>query len=641
MPQHSPQLQSALFCAAHGLPVHYLPARKKSPPQKNWQAIATTSPEQIRRWWGSTPTLNPAIAVPPGRVILDSDGEQGTQALADLSARLGPLPETWTVATGSGGSHLYFAVPPDADLSQSPLAPGLDVRAPGKGYVVAPGAIHPNGQPYEWEVSPEDQPIAELPVKWLDRIVIVAKLPEPAPTPSPASPNTAHLLDAAIRRVKAGDPRNQTGLWLATQLRDAGHTQPQTSAQLSAFQKAVTNLRPHPYTPDEARATAQSAYTRPPRAPGPSTAPQPDLESAPASKTPPDLGIVDIPTVLAARKPPDYNILANGLLTRGNLCVIAGAPGVGKSRFVWQLAQHIALGRPEFCGLEIHRAARLVYLQTENSIYRLRDDLHKWHATLTVPEQARLRDFLHVLAPTQPEHFQVGINTERGKLLITETCRRYQPQILLIDPWNNFAALKNENDNAEVLAAVLTLQHLVRRVSPETAIIVVHHARGGRAGAASAAGWDADQFLRGAKALVGSARSVINIAPASEDNDGSIVVNVGKSNDAPRPDMRAAVFDELGVYHLDPEFDSGEWKAAVNGKRQTEAATAPLTVARIARTVAQSAGTITYAETKALKEAIMAETGVKTRAAYNAINRADRAGTIRKSATGGSVEIID
>jgi putative DNA primase/helicase len=45
------------------------------------------------------------------------------------------------------------------------VAPGLDVKATG-GYVVAPPSLGPNGQPYEWIVSPEEAELAESP-GWL------------------------------------------------------------------------------------------------------------------------------------------------------------------------------------------------------------------------------------------------------------------------------------------------------------------------------------------------------------------------------------------------------------------------------------------------------------------------------------------
>ncbi|MEI2651558.1 MAG: bifunctional DNA primase/polymerase [Microthrixaceae bacterium] len=46
-----------------------------------------------------------------------SDGKTGEDTLAELERLHGPLPATYTVITGSGGRHLYFAYPTDGPPS--------------------------------------------------------------------------------------------------------------------------------------------------------------------------------------------------------------------------------------------------------------------------------------------------------------------------------------------------------------------------------------------------------------------------------------------------------------------------------------------------------------------------------------------
>lgn len=70
---------------------------------------------------------------------------------------LGLLPDSFRVATPSGGRHVYMRVPPDfaytvaaeqviAGIRLSPLPdfPGVDVRCNG-GYVVGPGSVTKEG----------------------------------------------------------------------------------------------------------------------------------------------------------------------------------------------------------------------------------------------------------------------------------------------------------------------------------------------------------------------------------------------------------------------------------------------------------------------------------------------------------------
>jgi len=70
--------------------------------------------------------------------------------LAALAERLGEdWPDTLTVATPSGGRHLYFAAPDGCTIGsfsgdRSPLGPSIDVRGPGLrtgGYLIGPGSV--------------------------------------------------------------------------------------------------------------------------------------------------------------------------------------------------------------------------------------------------------------------------------------------------------------------------------------------------------------------------------------------------------------------------------------------------------------------------------------------------------------------
>lgn len=283
------QLRAALDVAALPFPpgveagVH--PCRGKAALVTGWPDAATTDPETIRMWWRTYPAANPALALRAGLAVLDVDPRHGgAEALAALEAECGPLPATWRVATGGGGTHIYFTIPAGLPLRNraGALGPGLDVKTAG-GYVLAPGAIHPDtGRPYDWQPghAPTDGPIAILP--W----PLIAKLiapPAPAPTSTAstaqfderssnlnASANggrrpIADLLDWALRQARNGN-RNPTGAELARQCRDNGYTQPETEDILREYQQRAPG-GDHPYTLGEALASARSAFNRPARQP--------------------------------------------------------------------------------------------------------------------------------------------------------------------------------------------------------------------------------------------------------------------------------------------------------------------------------------------------------------------------------------
>jgi hypothetical protein len=72
----------------------------------------------------------------------DHDISSGADALTVLAERAGEsLPQTYIVATPSGGRHLYFTAPEEASVRNSAGRPGpmIDVRGQG-GYVVAAGS---------------------------------------------------------------------------------------------------------------------------------------------------------------------------------------------------------------------------------------------------------------------------------------------------------------------------------------------------------------------------------------------------------------------------------------------------------------------------------------------------------------------
>ncbi|WP_438314500.1 bifunctional DNA primase/polymerase [Streptomyces sp. HUAS TT3] len=131
---------------------------------------ATTHPDRIRNAWAAG-AFNVGLATgPAGLVVIDLDAPKpsdppgtlhGREILHSLCTSLGEtLPDTHTVATPSGGLHLYFTAPRDTRprSTQDILGRHIDTRAWG-GYVVAPGSTVPAGR---YEIS-DDRPPAPLP----------------------------------------------------------------------------------------------------------------------------------------------------------------------------------------------------------------------------------------------------------------------------------------------------------------------------------------------------------------------------------------------------------------------------------------------------------------------------------------------
>lgn len=129
----------------------------KHPIPSNWQHLASPDPAVITQWWPQWPDANVGVATgtKSNVVVLDVDPRSGgLEALDALKSKVGGLPDTLTVRTGSGGFHFYFR-PNDGEAlknSASKLGPGLDFKAEN-GFVVAPPSLHFSGNRYSWIVS--------------------------------------------------------------------------------------------------------------------------------------------------------------------------------------------------------------------------------------------------------------------------------------------------------------------------------------------------------------------------------------------------------------------------------------------------------------------------------------------------------
>jgi putative DNA primase/helicase len=116
----------------------------------------TTDPTIIRRWWQTYPLANIGIVCgqPSGIWVLDIDGHEGINTLEQYETTHGPLPETITARTGSGGLHLIWKWN-DGQILRTRIRahPGIDIKA-GGGHIVAPPSRHANGRRYQWETPP-------------------------------------------------------------------------------------------------------------------------------------------------------------------------------------------------------------------------------------------------------------------------------------------------------------------------------------------------------------------------------------------------------------------------------------------------------------------------------------------------------
>lgn len=149
---------TALAYLEKGWSVIPLQHREKSP-RGEWGEFYSRRPtaEEINRWPTSS-NIGIVTGAISGLAAVDFDPDKGgTQEVKDRY--LADHPTGLISQTGSGGWHLFYAIPPHTEVRcRTAMMPGVDVRAEG-GFVVGPPSIHPNGEHYKWLSEGEPGPL--------------------------------------------------------------------------------------------------------------------------------------------------------------------------------------------------------------------------------------------------------------------------------------------------------------------------------------------------------------------------------------------------------------------------------------------------------------------------------------------------
>jgi predicted P-loop ATPase len=160
----------------------------KHPRPKSWPKLATSDPASVKKFNWKNSNIGIATGQGSNLLVLDVDPKNGgADSLLSLEEQYGPLPQTWRVATPSGGQHFYFTFPSGLEIGNSAgrLGAGLDIRGDG-GQVVAAPSFGANAAQYTILVSADPAP----PPGWLLDLLLHPAT-EPPPPPRPAMPAVA------------------------------------------------------------------------------------------------------------------------------------------------------------------------------------------------------------------------------------------------------------------------------------------------------------------------------------------------------------------------------------------------------------------------------------------------------------------
>ena len=177
------------------------------------------------------------------------------------------------------------------------------------------------------------------------------------------------------------------------------------------------------------------------------------------------MAILDLAAVLRTpAKDPAW--LVPDLLLQGQMAIMAGEPGVGKSVLAYTLALAVALDVP-FLGRPVVPGP-VLYFDEENSL----PDLHEylrwiWHGLgcPALTHAARLHLF-HFSLLGQPHRYAY----------MAQLAHQHEPLLIVIDTATPALDIQDEDKNAEASRAISNLRKVQAAAGPACSMLILKHA---------------------------------------------------------------------------------------------------------------------------------------------------------------------
>jgi CheY-like chemotaxis protein len=242
---------------------------------------------------------------------------------------------------------------------------------------------------------------------------------------------------------------------------------------------------------------------------------------------------------------PSLFLVGADMISKGELTVIGGSPGLGKSRLGNTLAFAGARGGGEWMGYEIKRQFRTLVLQCENSMRRLKSEVE------AVPADAE--DWVRFTKPCPLSFSKPEFRDELRRIY-----EQWPFDVVVLDHWAEIAREEGQADHLEALDHIRASLPLGEDAP---AVVIIAHMRKMRGGDSwrPKQGRELLNELSGSFAIGAKARTVFMIQPGSLDiDDDRIVFECAKSNnDQPLPP--SAWHRRNGEFLPCPSFSFEEW----------------------------------------------------------------------------------
>lgn len=285
----------------------------------------------------------------------------------------------------------------------------------------------------------------------------------------------------------------------------------------------------------------------------------PRLLPSPVAGTTSDNGTTEEPKIyIEVLKPSELRsyipksgtvLVGDNHIVRGSVFVVAGAPGVGKSRSGVALAEAGAT-QLDWFGLTVHCRFKTLIIQNENGRLRLKTEF------ADLDDQV-LDQYVRV---TPPPPFGLSFIKSEFRDQLKAILEDFQPGVILIDPWNAVARDDKAKDYLETF-------DLIRSVIPAgddgPALGIFSHTRKPQFNE-RANGRALLNLLAGSYVLASVPRCVFVLQSASDDvMESNVVVTCCKNNDGELGN-RGCWTRESGQWSRVEGFD---WEAWDSGEK--------------------------------------------------------------------------
>jgi AAA domain len=238
----------------------------------------------------------------------------------------------------------------------------------------------------------------------------------------------------------------------------------------------------------------------------------------------PSLIEVLTPSEVKAYKPPTGTLLVgDNHIVRGNVFVIGGAPGTGKSRATVALAEAGAT-RYEWFGLTVHCNFSLIIIQNENGRYRLQQEFAQLDTTL-------LDRYLRITPP--PPH-GLCFYKEQFRDQLKRLFETFPPAVVILDPWS---AVARDDKQKDYLEGFELVQETIPSGDLAPALGIAAHTRKPKPEDRANRGRNLLNLLSGSLVLGSIPRTVWILQNASDlVTDNRVVVTCCKNNNGQEGD---------------------------------------------------------------------------------------------------------